>query len=96
LSPREKSSARAKRKLEGREKVANGTADQTTALLRTNHLVSVGFRELLVRTPGRRTVRKNRGRTEDTPQQGSIRKIIRTGKEKGRMAQSHPGCKGCK
>src|SRR3979490_733177 len=83
MSPRGKRSARAKRKLEGRKKIANGTAGQTRALLRANPVGSAGFGGLLVRTAGRETVRKNRGRTEGHP-------------AAGRPLQSHPGCKGCK
>src|SRR5258708_33515674 len=97
MSPREKSSARAKCKLESSEKIANGTAGQTTPLLRATPLASVGFKQLLVRTAGRETVRRNRGRTRRTRRsRKAAAKSSGPEREKGRIAQCHPGCKRCK
>ncbi len=67
IMPRRQKLARAKRKVEGGKKIANGTAGQTQAFLRATPVGSVGFRELLVRTAERATVRKNRGRITGTP-----------------------------
>jgi len=68
MLPRAKKTARAKRKIEGRVRVANGTAGQTQAFSQANPLGSVGFGELLVRTAECETVRKNRdGSNNGTP-----------------------------
>jgi hypothetical protein len=67
IMPRRQKLARAKRKVEGRKKIANGTAGQTRGFLRVTPVGSVGFGELLVRTAQRATVRKNRGRITGTP-----------------------------
>ena len=61
MLPRGQKSARTERRLEGRRKITNGTAGQMQAFGEANPVGSVGFRELLVRTAGRETVRKNRG-----------------------------------
>jgi hypothetical protein len=66
IMPRRQKLARAKRKIEGGKKIANGTAGQTRAFLRATPVGSVGFGELLVRTAERATVRKNRGRITET------------------------------
>ena len=50
IMPRRQKLARAKRKVEGRKKIANGTAGQTQAFSLANPVGSMGFRELLVRT----------------------------------------------
>jgi hypothetical protein len=60
MLPRAKKPARAKRKIGGRARIANGTAGQTKAFSQANPLGSVGFGELLVRTAECETVRKNR------------------------------------
>src|SRR5882724_5576962 len=69
-------SARAKRKIGGRVRIANGTAGQTPAFSQANPLGSVGFGELLVRTAKCQTVRKNReGSNNRTPsRQGLLQK----------------------
>lgn len=99
--PRVKKPARAKGKIGGRARIANGTAGQTQAFSQANPLGSVGFGELLVRTAECETVRKNReGLNNDTPSRS--RKSVwaqwtRPGKPFGmqtRIPQNHPECKG--
>ncbi len=60
MLPRAKKPARVKRKIGGRERIANGTAGQKEAFSLANPVGSVGFGELLVRTSARGAVRKYR------------------------------------
>ncbi len=92
MLPRVQQSARAKRKIGGRVRIANGTAGQTPAFSQANPLGSVGFGELLVRTAKCQTVRKNReGSNNRTPsRQGLLQKC--PGRN-GRVPRSHWGCK---
>ena len=103
MLPRVKKPARAKRKIGGRARIANGTAGQTQAFSQANPLGSVGFGELLVRTAECETVRKNReGSNNETPSRQGLpekcpgamdasREAIR---DATRTPQNHPGCKG--
>src|SRR5712664_1259118 len=96
-------SARAKRKIGGRGRIANGTAGQTQAFSQANPLGSVGFGELLVRTAECETVRKNREESNnETPSRQGLpqkcpgamdasREAIRNA---ARTLQNHPGRKG--
>src|SRR5882672_8525820 len=90
--PRVQQSARAKRKIGGRARIANGTAGQTQAFSQANPLGSVGFGELLVRTAECETVRKNREESNNgTPsRQGLPQKC--PGRN-GRVPRSHSRCK---
>src|SRR6266481_7111663 len=95
MLPRGQKAARTKRKVEGRKRIANGTAGQTRAFLRPTPVGSMGFGELLVRTSERETVRKNRGRSAETPtRKGFTQKqlectMVRPAK-RFRMQKAHP------
>jgi len=67
MLPRAKKPARVKRKIGGRERIANGTAGQKEAFSLANPVGSVGFGELLVRTSAPAAVRKYRGRIAKPP-----------------------------
>ena len=91
IMPRRQKLARAKRKVKGGKRIANGTAGQTRPFLRATPVGSVGFGQLLVRTAERTTVRKNRGRITETPLGQAFRANFLG--YNGRVLQRRPGCK---